>query len=237
MIKKIQHSGFILFGEKNVSADYKVCSSQEHLVIQVGTDDFHEVEEKDDEDSDDQCVFPDKEPLHLLGLSTDHWKLQSPKVELSGSSFQVFLSQGISGLEPENSDSISVVDGKLGHEDIWSVLIKIKSDTYKIEKCVEKLESVQVDTNNKVTQLFCTVEELNCSFYSTSMAQLELKSSVDRLDQRVAVVEQKHQQLDRVESDTSMLKSAVTGLTSQQEVVFNCYKDVSNLDRQLQSRK
>ena len=52
-----------------MSAESKVCSSQEHLLIQTGTEDFHEVEEKDDEDSDDQCAFPDKESLHLSGLS------------------------------------------------------------------------------------------------------------------------------------------------------------------------
>ena len=32
-IKKLQHSGFIIFSEKNVSAESKVCSSQEHLLI------------------------------------------------------------------------------------------------------------------------------------------------------------------------------------------------------------
>ena len=65
----------------------QVCSSQEHFVVQVGTEDFLEVEEKDNEDLDDQWAFPDKEYLHLLGLSSDHQKLQSPKVEFSGSSF------------------------------------------------------------------------------------------------------------------------------------------------------
>ena len=72
-----------------MSADNKVCSSQEHFLVQVGTEDFHEVEEKNDEDSDDQCDFPDKESLHLLGLSFEHHNLQSPKVELSGSSYQL----------------------------------------------------------------------------------------------------------------------------------------------------
>ena len=107
VIKKLQHSGFILFGEKNVSANYKICSSQQHLVVQVGTEDFHKVEEKDNED------------LHFWGLSIDHHKLQSPKVELSGSSFQIFSSQGTPGFEPETSDSIPIVDGKLGLEDIF----------------------------------------------------------------------------------------------------------------------
>ena len=142
----------------------KVCSSQEHLLVQVGTDDFHEVEEKDDEDSDTQCAFPDKESLHLSGLSTNHQKLQSPKVELSGSSYQIFPSQGTAGFEPKTSDSITIVAGKPGLEDIWSVLITIKNNTSKTEKSVEKLESAQVETNNKVTKLFHTVEELNCSF-------------------------------------------------------------------------
>ena len=87
VIKKLQHSGFILFSEKNVSADNKVCSSQEHLLVQVGAEDFHEVEEKDDEDANDQCALPNKESLHLSGLSTDHQNLKSPKVELSGSSW------------------------------------------------------------------------------------------------------------------------------------------------------
>ena len=31
VIKKLQHSGFIIFSEKHVSAESKVCSSQEHL--------------------------------------------------------------------------------------------------------------------------------------------------------------------------------------------------------------
>ena len=40
-----------------------------------------------------------------------------------------------------------------------------------------------------------------------------------------------------MESKTKLLKSAVTSLTSsQQELVFNCHRDVSNLDRQLQSK-
>ena len=80
-----------------------------------------------------------------------------------------------------------------------------------------------------MTKLFRTVEELNRSVHSTGTAQLELKSSVDRLDQRLAVIEQEHQQPDRVESNATMLKSTVTGLTiSQQEVAFNC----SCLDQQ-----
>ena len=200
-------------------------------------EDFHEVEEKDDEDSDDQYAFPDKESLHLLGMSTDHQKLQSPKVELSGSSYQVYPSQGTVGFEPETSDSIPIVAGKPGLDDIWSVLITIKNNTSKTEKSVEKLESAQVETNNKVTKLFCIVEELNRSVHSTSTAQLELKSTVDHLDQRVAAVEEKHKKLDRVESDTAILKSNVSGLTfSQQEVMFNCYRDVSNLGQQLQSK-
>ena len=236
-IKKLQHSGFIIFGEKTVSAESKVCSSQEHLLIQAGTEDFHEVEEKDDEDSDDQCAFPDKESLHLSGTSTDHQKLQSPKVELSGSSYQVFPSQGTAGLEPETSDSIPILTGKPGLDDIWSVLIAIKGNTLKTEKSVKKLESTQVETSNKVTKLFRTVEKLNRSVNSTRTAQLELKSKVDGLDQRVTDVEEKHQKLDRVESDTTMLKSDVSGLTSsQQEVMFNCYRDVSNLSQRLQSK-
>ena len=53
----------------------------------------------------------------------------------------------------------------------------------------------------------------------------------------MADVEEKHQQLDRVKSDTAMLKSNVSGLTfSQQEVMFNCYRDVLNLGQQLQSK-
>ena len=92
---------------------------------------------------------------------------------------------------------------------------------------MEKLES----------KLFCTVEELNRSVHPTSKAQLELKSSIDRLVLRVAFVEQKHQQLDSVACDTTMLNSAETGLTSsQQEVAVNCYRDVSNLGQQLQSK-
>ena len=236
-IKKLQHSGFIIFSGKNVSAESKVCSSQEHLVVQVGVEDFHEVEEKDDEDSDDQCAFPDKELLHLSGLSFEHQNLQSLKVELSGSSCQVFPSQGTAGFEPKTLDYTPMVAGKPGLDDIWSVLITIKNNMSKTEKSVEKLESAQVETNNKVTKLFRTVEELNRSVHSTSTAQLELKSTVDRLDQRVANVEEKHQKLDRVESDTTMLKSNVSGLTcSQQEVMFKCYRDVSNLRQQLQSK-
>ena len=236
-IKKLQHSGFIVFGEKNVSAESKVCSSQEHLLIQAGTEDFREVEEKDDEDSDDQCAFRDKESLHLSGTSTEYQKLQSPKVELSGSSYQGFPSQGTAGLEPETSDSIPILTGKPGLDDIWSVLIAIKGNTSKTEKSVKKLKSTQVETSNKVTKLFRTVEELNRSVYSTRTAQLELKSHVDGLDQRVTDVEEKHQKLDRVESDTALLKSDVSGLTSsQQEVMFNCYRDVSNLSQQLQSK-
>ena len=114
VIKKLQHSGFIIFSDKNVSSDNKVCSSLEHLVVQVGTEDSREVEEMDDEDSDDQYAFPDKESLHLSGTSADHQKLQSPKVELSGSSCQVFPSQGTAGLEPETSDSIPILTGKPG---------------------------------------------------------------------------------------------------------------------------
>ena len=175
--------------------------------------------------------------MHLSGLSTDHQKLQSPKVELSGSSYQVYPSQGTVRFEHETSDSIPIVAGKPGLDDIWSVLITIKNNTSKTEKSVEKLESAQVETNNKVTKLFRTVEELNHSVHSTSTAQLELKSTVDRLDQKVADVEENHQQLDRVESDTTMLKSDLSGLTfSQQEVMFNCYRDVSNLGQQLQSK-
>ena len=97
----------------------------------------------------------------------------------------------------------------------------------KTEKCVEKLGSAQVDTNDKVTKLFRTVEELNHSVHSTSKAKLELKSTVGRLDQRVAVVELKHQQFDRVESDTTMLKNAVNCLTSSQQEVqllSGCFK-------------
>ena len=119
VIKKLQHLGFIIFSGKNVSAESKVCSSQEHLIIQAGTEDFHEVEE-DDEYSDDQCAFPDKESLHLLGLSLENQNLQSPKVELSGSSYQIFPSQGTAGLEPETSDSIPILAGKAGLDDIWS---------------------------------------------------------------------------------------------------------------------
>ena len=220
-----------------MSAESKVCSSQEHLLIQAGTEDFHEVEEKDDEDSDDQCAFPDKESLHLSGLSLEHQNLQSPKVELSGSSYQVFPSQGTAGLEPETSDSIPILAGKPGLDDIWSVLVAIKGNTSKTEKSVKKLETAQVETNKKVAKLFSTVEELNRTVHSTSKAQLELKSKVDRLDQRVTDVEEKHQKLDRMESDTAVLKSNVSGLTSsQQEVMFNCYRDVSNLGQQLQSK-
>ena len=237
VIKKLQPSGFIIFSDKNVSSDNKVCSSQEHLVVQVGTEDSCEVEEKDDEDSDDQYAFPDKESLHLLGTSADHQKLQSPKVELSGSSYQVFPSQGNVGLEPETSDSIPILTGKPGLDDIWSVLITIKGNTSKREKTVKKLESTQVETSNKVTKLFRTVEELNHSVHSTRTAQLELKSKVDGLDQRVSDVKEKHQKLDRVESDTTVLKSDVSGLKySQQEVMFNCYRDVTNLSQQLQSK-
>ena len=237
VIKKLQHPGFIIFSDKNVSPDNKVCSSQEHLVVQVGAEDSREVEEMDDEDSDDQYAFPDKESLHLSGTSTDQQKLQLPKVELSGSSYQVFPSQGTAGLEPETSDSIPILTGKPGLDDIWSVLIAIKGNTSKTEKSVKKLESTQVDTSNKVTKLFRTVEELNRSVHSTHTAQLELKSRVDGLDQRVTDVEEKHQKLDRVESDTAMLKSDVSGLTSsQQEVMFNCYRDVSNLSQHLQSK-
>ena len=119
VIKKLQHSGFILFSEKNVSADNKVSSSQEHLLVQVGTEDFHKVEEKDDEDLDDQCAncaFPDKESLHLSGLSTDHQKLQSPKVELSGSLNQVFPSQGTVGFEPETPVYLQAVVANFCHE-------------------------------------------------------------------------------------------------------------------------
>ena len=53
VIKKLQHSGLIIFSEKNVSADNTVCSSQENVLVQVGVVDFHEMEEKDNEDSDD----------------------------------------------------------------------------------------------------------------------------------------------------------------------------------------
>ena len=162
-IKKLQHSSFIIFTDKNVSSDDKVCSSQKHLLIQAGTEDFHEVEEKDHEDSDDQCAFPDKESLHFSGLSLEHQNLQSPKVELSGSSYQVFPSQGTAGLETETSDSIPILTGKPGLDDIWSVLIAIKGNTSKTEKSVKKLESNQVETSNKVTKLFRTVEELNRS--------------------------------------------------------------------------
>ena len=169
-IKKLQHSGFIIFSEKNVSTESKVCSSQEHLVVQVGTEDFHEVEEKEDEDSDDQYAFPDKKSLHLSGLSLKHHNLHSPKVELSGSSYQVYPSQETVEFEPETSDSVPIVAGKPGLDDIWSVLITIKNNTSKTEKSVEKLESAQVETNNKVTKLFHTVEELNRSVNSTSMA-------------------------------------------------------------------
>ena len=91
-----------------------------------------------------------KESLHLSGMSTDQ-KLQSPKVELSGSSYQVFPSQGTVRFEPETSDSIPIVAGKPGLDDMWSVLITIKNNTSKTEKSVEKLESAQVETNNKVT--------------------------------------------------------------------------------------
>ena len=220
-----------------MSSDNKVCSSQEHLVVQVGAGDSREVEEMDDEDSDDQYAFPDKESLHLSGTSTDQQKLQSPKVELSGSSYQVFPSQGTAGLEPETSDSIPILTGKPGLDDIWSVLIAIKGNTSKTEKSVKKLESNQVDTSNKVTELFRTVEELNRSVHSTCTAQLELKSRVDGLGQRVTDVEEKHQKLDRVESDTTVLKSDVSGLKySQQEVMFSCYRDVLNLSQQLQSK-
>ena len=52
-----------------------------------------------------------------------------------------------------------------------------------------------------MTKLFCTVQELNRTVHLTSKAQLELKSKVDHLDQRVTDVEEKHQKLDRVESD------------------------------------
>ena len=189
VIKKLQHSGFIIFSDRNVSPDNKVCSSQEHLVVQVGAEDSREVEEMDDEDSDDQYAFPDKESLHLSGTSTDQQKLQLPKVELSGSSYQVFPSQGTAGLEPETSDSIPILTGKPGLDDIWSVLIAIKGNTSKTEKSVKKLESTQVNTSNKVTKLFRTVEELNRSVHSTRTAQLELKSRVDGLDQRVTDVE------------------------------------------------
>ena len=48
------------------------------------------------------------------------------------------------------------------------------------------------------------------------MAQLELKSKVDGLDQRVTDVEEKHPKLDRVESDTTVLKSDVSGLKYSQ---------------------
>ena len=152
-IKKLQHSGFIIFSEKNVSAESKVCSSQEHLVVQIGAEDFHEVAEKDDEDSDDQYAFPDKESLHLSGLSLEHHDLQSRKVELSGLSYQAYPSQGTVGFEPETSDSVPIVAGKPGLDDIWSVLMTIKNNTSK----TEKLESAQVETNNKVTKLFHTV--------------------------------------------------------------------------------
>ena len=204
VIKKLQHSGFIIFSDKNVSSDNKVCFSQEHLVVQVGVEDSPEVEEKDDEDSDDQYAFPDKESLHLSGTSADHQKLQSPKVELSGLFYQVFPSQGKVLLEPETSDSIPVLTGKPGLDDIWSVLITIKGNTSKTEKTVKKLESTQVETSNKVSKLFRTVEELNRSVHSTHTAQLELKSRVDGLDQRMTDIEEKHQKLDRVESDRSM---------------------------------
>ena len=176
----------------------RVCSSQEHLSVQFGPEDFHEVEEKDSEDSDDQCAFPDKESLHLSGLSTEHQKLQSPKVELSGSSYQVFPGQRTAGLEPETSDSTPFLAGKPELDDIWSVLMAIKGNTSKTE-----LESVHVETNKNVTKLFSTVEELNRSVHSTSVAQLEVKSKVARLDQRVTDVEEKHQQLDRVESEVT----------------------------------
>ena len=184
-IKKLQHSSFIIFSEKNVSAESKVCSSQEHLLIQVGMDDFHEVEEKDDEES-----------LHLSGLSLEHQNLQSPKVELSGSSYQFFPSQGTVGLEPETSDSIPILTEKPGLDDIWSVLVAIKGNTSKTEKSVKKLESTQVETSIKVTKLFRTVEELNRSVNSARTAQLELKSKVDGLDQRVTDVEEKHKKLE-----------------------------------------
>ena len=175
--------------------------------------------------------------MHLSALSLEHQKLQSPKVELSGSSYQVFSSQGTAGLEPETSDSIPILTGKHGLDDIWSVLIAIKGNTSKTEKFVKKLESTQVETSNKVTKLFRTVEELNRSVNSTRTAQLELKSKVDGLDQRVTDVEEKHQKLDRVESDIAMLKSDVSGLTSsQRKVMFNCYRDVSNLSQQLESK-
>ena len=67
VIKKFQHTCFIIFSEKNVSADNKVCSSQEHLVVQVGAEDFHEVEEKDNEVSDDKYAFPDKRIFAFVG--------------------------------------------------------------------------------------------------------------------------------------------------------------------------
>ena len=89
----------------------------------MGTDDFHEVE-KEDEDSYDQCALPDKESLLLLGLSTDHQKFESPKVELSSSSPQVIPSQESSRFAPRTSDSIPTVDGKLRLDDKLSVLIK-----------------------------------------------------------------------------------------------------------------
>ena len=48
-------------------------------------------------------------------------------------------------------------------------------------------------------------------------------------------VEAKHQKLDRVESNAAMLKRDVSGLmSSQQKVMFNCYRNVSNLSQQLQ---
>ena len=165
-----------------MSADNKVCSSQEHLVVQVGAEDFHEVEKKDDEDSNDQCAFPNKESLYLLRLSTDHQKLQSPTSRVVG--FLGFPSKGTAGLEPKSLDSTPILTGKPGLDDIWSVLITIKDNTSKTEKSVEKLELAQVETNKKVTKLFCTVEELNHSVHSTSKAQLVLKSTVDRLDKR-----------------------------------------------------
>ena len=67
-----------------MSADFKVCYTQKHLVDQTGDDNFHEVEEKEDDDSDNQCALPDEEFFLLSVLLTDHQKLQLTKVELLG---------------------------------------------------------------------------------------------------------------------------------------------------------
>ena len=204
-----------------MSADDKVCSSQEHLVVQVGTDDFHEVEEKDDEDSDDQCAFPDKESLHLSGLSTDHQNLQSPKVELSGSSYQVFPSQGTAGFEPGTLDSIPIVAGKPGLEDIWSFLITIKNNTSKTKKSVmldQELEAVK-ETQRSQDEVITSLQRFENAESQHQQEVSLLHRDLDGLAQQVQDVKVEVQNLKHAPCDHNPLISKHrTGV--EQDVAF-----------------